>query len=234
MQEMKSILKFVAVLLAGCFMTSQSQAQNVYEMEVDSIAGLPATIVDGDTATFYLIVSMNSALFYQGNVFVELEYNGSFYEVDMTEAVNGFLGPNSPNTIQVQHRFSTEDDLGIGDNVVVVWPRIGDGVVPEQEVVNPYTTTVTLVEPNGILDKPNGRTVQSFISPNPAITGIQYNLEKTIQIQQSVLYDLTGKELLRASATSTMDVSGLPNGIYFVDVITEDGHVYSDKLLISR
>ena len=231
---MKSILKFVAVLLAGCFMTSQSQAQNVYEMEVDSIAGLPATIVDGDTATFYLIVSMNSALFYQGNVFVELEYNGSFYEVDMTEAVNGFLGPNSPNTIQVQHRFSTEDDLGIGDNVVVVWPRIGDGVVPEQEVVNPYTTTVTLVEPNGILDKPNGRTVQSFISPNPAITGIQYNLEKTIQIQQSVLYDLTGKELLRASATSTMDVSGLPNGIYFVDVITEDGHVYSDKLLISR
>ena len=220
--------------MAGCFMTSQSQAQNVYEMEVDSIAGLPATIVDGDTATFYLIVSMNSALFYQGNVFVELEYNGSFYEVDMTEAVNGFLGPNSPNTIQVQHRFSTEDDLGIGDNVVVVWPRIGDGVVPEQEVVNPYTTTVTLVEPNGILDKPNGRTVQSFISPNPAITGIQYNLEKTIQIQQSVLYDLTGKELLRASATSTMDVSGLPNGIYFVDVITEDGHVYSDKLLISR
>lgn len=234
MQEMKSILKFVAVLLAGCLMASQSQAQNVYEMEVDSIAGLPATIVDGDTVTFYLVVSLNSALFYQGNVFIELEYNESFYEVDMTTAVNGFLGPNSPNTIQVQHRFSTEDDLSIGDNVVVVWPRIGDGVVPEQNVVNPYTTIVNLIEPNGILDKPRGRTVQSFISPNPAITGIQYNLEKTIQIQQSVLYDLTGKELLRASTTSTMDVSSLPNGIYFVDVITEDGHVYSDKLLISR
>ena len=233
MQEMKSILKFFTVVLAGCMLVSQAQAQNIYEMEIDSIIGLPATIEDGDTANFFLIVSMNSALFYQGNVFVELEYNGNFYEVDMAEAANGFLGPNSPNTIQAQHRFSTEDDLNIGDNVVVVWPRIGDGVSPEQEVINPYSTTVTLVEPNGIADKPT-RIRESFISPNPAITGIRYNLDKTVKILQSVLYDITGKELLRATSSTTLDVSGLPNGIYFVDVITEEGYVYSDKLLISR
>lgn len=230
---MKSILKFFTVVLAGCMLVSQSQAQNVYEMEIDSIIGLPATIEDGDTANFFLIVSMNSALFYQGNVFVELEYNGNFYEVDMAEAANGFLGPNSPNTIQAQHRFSTEDDLNIGDNVVVVWPRIGDGVSPEQEVINPYSTTVTLVEPNGIADKPT-RIREPFISPNPAITGIRYNLDKTVKILQAVVYNITGKELLRATSSTTLDVSGLPNGIYFVDVITEEGHVYSDKLLISR
>ncbi|MGB0916276.1 MAG: T9SS type A sorting domain-containing protein [Flavobacteriales bacterium] len=219
--------------LASNVMVSQVLAQNVYQLEIDSVAGLPTTIVDGDTAEFFLTLSSNSPLFYQGDFFVELEYNGNFYEADLSNAANAFIGSSSPNTILVQHKFSTEDDLSIGDNVVVVWPRIGDGVTPEQEVVNPYTTTIRLLEPNGIKEQ-NSRIRESFISPNPAITGINYNLEKSFKIQRSVLYDLTGKELLSAGSATELDISNLPNGIYFIDVVTEKGNVYSDKLLISR
>lgn len=234
MKEMKSILKICALVVSYGLLSNQAQAQVSYELEIDSIAGLPDTIVDGEEVTFFMIVSMNSALFYQGNVFVELEYAGDFYEVDSAEAANGYLGPNSPNTIQVHHKFSTDDDLQVGDNVVVVWPRIGNGVDPEQNVVNPYTTTITIVEPNGITVDPISRINQSFISPNPAITSVNYNLDRSLKIRSSVLYDVTGREILRTNGGSQIDITGLPEGIYFVDVTTEKGSVYSDKLLISR
>jgi hypothetical protein len=206
-----------------------------YELQIDSLVGIPEEIVDGEEITFFMIVSMNSPLFYQGNIFVELEYGGNFYQVDSTQVAAGpFLSPNTPNTLQVTHRVSTEDDLSIGDNVVVVWPRIGDGINnPPQEVVNPQVVTLTIVEPNGIPTNPE-RIRQSFINPNPAITSIRYQIEDDVRIEKSILYDMRGRILAETGGEMHLDISHLPAGIYFVDVLTEEGHVYSDKLLITR
>jgi len=231
---MKLILKSLVLACVCCLVSNQLSAQVTYELQIDSIVGLPDTIEDGQEVTFFMIVSMNSALFYQGDIFVELEYGGQFYRVDTAISVNGFLGPNSPNTIQAHHRFSTDDDLNIGDNVVVVWPRIGDGTTPSQEVINPHTQIINLVEPNGISPQPIARIRESFVSPNPAITGIQYNLNHTVTVLESILLDVSGRIVMRSNASTQIDISSLPAGVYFVEVITEKGDVYSDKLLISR
>lgn len=231
---MKAFLRSTLVALLAVFAVSNSNAQT-FEMEIDSLVGIPDQIVDGDTITFFMTVSMNTPLFYQGNIFVELEYGGTFYEVDETDVAAGpFLSPNNPNHIQVTHRVSTEDDLSIGDNVVVVWPRIGDGINnPPQEVVNPLTVTLTIVEPNNINENP-GRIRRSFIVPNPAGEQIKYQLIEPEQIQQSFIYDIAGRQLSFGRGISEIDISELTPGIYFVDVVTENGHVYSDKLIISR
>ena len=234
MHKMKLILKSLVLACVCCLVSNQLSAQVTYELQIDSIVGLPDTIEDGQEVTFFMIVSMNSALFYQGDIFVELEYGGQFYRVDTAISVNGFLGPNSPNTIQAHHRFSTDDDLNIGDNVVVVWPRIGDGTSPSQEVINPHTQIINLVEPNGISPQPIARIRESFVSPNPAITGIQYNLNHTVTVLESILLDVSGRIVMRSNASTQIDISSLPAGVYFVEVITEKGDVYSDKLLISR
>ena len=234
MHKMKLILKSLVLACVCCLVSNQLSAQVTYELQIDSIVGLPDTIEDGQEVTFFMIVSMNSALFYQGDIFVELEYGGQFYRVDTAISVNGFLGPNSPNTIQAHHRFSTDDDLNIGDNVVVVWPRIGDGTTPSQEVINPHTQIINLVEPNGISPQPIARIRESFVSPNPAITGIQYNLNHTVTVLESILLDVSGRVVMRSNASTQIDISSLPAGVYFVEVITEKGDVYSDKLLISR
>ncbi len=234
MHKMKLILKSLVLACVCCLVSNQLSAQVTYELQIDSIVGLPDTIEDGQEVTFFMIVSMNSALFYQGDIFVELEYGGQFYRVDTAISVNGFLGPNSPNTIQAHHRFSTDDDLNIGDNVVVVWPRIGDGTTPSQEVINPHTQIINLVEPNGISPQPIARIRESFVSPNPAITGIQYNLNHTVTVLESILLDVSGRIVMRSNASTQIDISSLPAGVYFVEVITEKGDVYSDKLLISR
>jgi hypothetical protein len=232
---MKHLLRLLLVVLCTwSIFQQQAKAQATYQLEIDSIVGIPDTIFDGQEVTFYLIVSMNSALFYQGDVFVELEYGGSFYQVDTSIAANGFLGPNSPNTIQAMHRFSTDDDLQIGDNVVVVWPRIGDGLNPPQEVTNPFTAVITMAEPMGLEPASSTRIRESFISPNPAISSIDYQLKPSEKVVEAVLYSITGQVLYRSSQTENINISRLSAGIYFVDVLTESGNIYYDKLLITR
>ena len=229
---MKGLLRSILVAGLALVASLNANSQN-YELEIDSLVGIPDTVFDGEQVTFYMIVSLNSPLFYQGDIFVELEYNGNFYPVDNTVVANSALAPNAPNTIQATHIFSTDDELSIGDNVVVVWPRIGDGVDPPQTVVNPRTITVTMVEPNGVPDKPE-RIRQPFIRPNPAATQIEYQIAATEKILQSVIYDMSGRQISFGRGVSQVNISNLEAGIYFVDVITESGDVYSDKLIITR
>ncbi len=229
---MKALTRHLTIVLVA-FCCLQNTYAQTYELQIDSVVGIPDTVANGDTVTFYLQVSMNTPLFYQGDIYIELEYNNNFHEVDNTLSQN-FLNPNTPNAIEVMHRFSTDDDLSIGDNVVVVWPRIGDGESPPQTVINPYTTTVTIVEPNGIDDAREQRTFQPFLYPNPTTQNVLFKLKDNLQVSRSVLYDMYGKVLVESDTNLGMDVSQLPPGLYFVDVMTLDGHIYSDKLLIAH
>ena len=229
---MRFLLKSFLLLLVAFTCQNKLKAQT-FELEIDSLVGIPDTVFNGEDVSFYMLVSMNSPLFYQGNIFVELEYGGDFYEVDSTTVASQALSPNGPNYIQVHHRFSTDNDLNIGDNVVVVWPRIGDGVSPSQTVVNPYTTVVTLTEPNGIQNVSSDRTFQSVVYPNPAQNSVRIRLDDKVQIESVIVYDLSGKVLIRESQSKRLDVSRLSTGLYLVDVVTQQGDVYSDKLLIS-
>ena len=235
MMKMRRIVGILLTAVAALCTPTDTEAQVTYELVIDSVAGLPDTIEDGQEITFYMIVSTNSSLFYQGNIFIELEYAGMFFEADTSIASNMFIGPVSPSTIQATHRFSSDDGLGIGDNVVVVWPRIGDGTDPDQSVVNPYTRTITLVEPTGIRESSADRVRSSFIAPNPGNTRISFNFNEQVRMASLVVYDMAGRAVFhRSTAAATMDVSGLPLGVYFIEVLSTEGKVYYDRLLISR
>jgi len=182
-----------------------------------------------------MIISTTTPLFYQGNFYAELEYAGNFFAADTSIVPpSAFLGPNSPVTIQATHRFSTEDNLSIGDNVVVVWPRLGNDSVPNQEVTNPYTTTITLIEPNGIKEEKNGRIRRSFLFPNPAEQRVSFNLNIAQQVRNTVVYDIAGREILRTLNTNDLDISGFRNGIYVVEVQTKNGVVFYDRMVVNH
>lgn len=233
MLEMKHVLRSILVVLVIGLAPTVAKSQT-YQIQIDSIIGIPDTVYDGQEITFYMIISMNTPLFYQGDFFVELEYNGGFYTVDTANVANLYLGPSAPNTIQATHRLSTEDDLSIGDNVVVVWPRIGDGVNPPQEVVNPETVIITVVEPNGIENPKNERIFESFIFPNPADNSIKLKLSSDEKMKLISIYDIAGRQVQTTTVPSNINIEHLPKGVYFVDVLTEKGNVYSDKLMISH
>jgi len=232
MPNMRHIL--VAILsflfLTGAGFRAKGQEFQLY---IDSVAGIPDTIYDGQEITFDIIISLNSPLFYQGAMSLDLEYGGNLYPVDSVVVAGSLLSPSSPNTIHARHRFSTENDLQIGDNVVVVWPRLGNGNEPPQTVINPYTFTVTLVEPNGISDRqrPVPRTL---VLPNPGHSEIRLALHPSIDLTYSRLYHIDGHMVKDLGTMRSFDVSDLPAGLYLLDVLTVEGHRYTDRLLISR
>ena len=232
---MKTLIATFTAFLLLFSQAEKASGQVTYDLQIDSLVGIPDTVTDGQTVDFFVQISLNSPLIYQGNIFLELEYGGNFYVVDTTISQN-FLSPNFPNTIQAQHRFSTEDDLSIGDNVVVVWPRIGDGQSPPQTVSWPFETVVTLAEPNSIEDSRAERTFRSFIYPNPASDQIRLALGSENRIMFTRLYDLTGAIVFESNANDQqiLEVQQLPAGMYFIDVLTEDGNVFTDKLLVAR
>lgn len=225
---MKHMLRLLAVCLGLGLITSTSNAQT-YVLEVDSVVALPDSIVDGTTVTFYMMVSQTGTpLFYQGNIYVELEYGGNFYEADTTLG-QGFVTPNAPNQLQVTHRFSTDDDLSIGDNVVVVWPRIGDGSDPPQTTV-PYHTIITLIEPNGVQEVENESS--PFIYPNPASEIIYLENRIKDHVISLRINDQLGRTVLRSSKNGLLNVSQLSNGLYFLVVELVDGSIRSQRVVI--
>ncbi len=231
---MKRILESIVIAACLWFIPFQNQAQVSYGLVIDSLVGIPDTIADGDTVTFYMIVSTNSSLFFQGNIYAELEYGGSFFEADISIPSDSSISPVSSTTIQAFHRFSSDDGLSIGDNVVVVWPRIGDGTTPDQSVVNPHTQIITLTEPNAISEHNSNWTKRSFVSPNPASSHVMFDFGKSTKVTSTTVYDITGSEVHRSNVTHGLDVSGFRKGIYIIEALTEDGQIYFDRVLIAR
>lgn len=228
---MKRILPSILLLLGVVLVRPTAQAQSTYILQIDSVVALPDSIVDGSTVTFFMQVSLNSPLFYQGNVFVEFEYGGSFYQADSTISQN-FLTPNAPNQIQVFHRFSTEDDLNIGDNVVVVWPRIGNGSDPPQTVINPYEATITLIQPTSVSESPDLRNDIAFTYPNPAENLLHFMVPSETSATVRII-DMRGAIVAQTNAMQ-LDISRLPNALYLVEMSTDDGRHFYQKLLVAR
>lgn len=229
---MKRIVRIVCVGLFPLLLQTGVKAQVAYELVIDTIVGLPDTVVDGQNVTFWLTVSTSTPLFYQGNIYVELEYAGSMHAVDTSSASAMFLGLNSPSTIQATHRFSTDDNLSIGDNVVVVWPRIGDGITPPQSVPDPYSKTITLIEPMGVLDHGASKQRHGLVYPNPSSRAFTIKLSAIEQLNSVRLQDMQGRVVWNATSGLNHDVSVLPKGIYLVQVSMADGSELTDRLLL--
>lgn len=222
------MLRLLAFCLSLGLTTSTSNGQT-YVLEVDSVVALPDTVVDGTTVTFYMMVSQTGTpLFYQGNIYVEFEYGGNFYEADSTTS-SGFISASTPNQLQVTHRFSTDDNLSIGDNVVVVWPRIGDGSDPPQMAV-PYHTIITLIEPNGVHEVE--KESNPFIYPNPTSEFIYLEDRMKDHVISLRINDQLGRTVLKSSKTNQLDVSQLTNGMYFLTVELLDGSLRSQRLVV--
>ncbi|MCF8459527.1 MAG: T9SS type A sorting domain-containing protein [Flavobacteriales bacterium] len=228
---MKRTIRLILACAGLAVLAKPTQAQTVYELQIDSIIAFPDTVENGATVSFYMMVSIqNTPLLYQGNIFLELEYGNSFYAVDSVESAMAFLSPNYPNTIHATHRFTTENDLSIGDNVVVVWPRIGNGTNPPQVVLNPYETIVTLVEPNGI--QHSGKNQRPFFYPNPANSTIGFEQDQFHEISFIEVHDAFGRMVLRSEPTVQVDVSNLPVGVYLISTISDNQMARSERLVI--
>ncbi|MCX7728865.1 MAG: T9SS type A sorting domain-containing protein [Bacteroidia bacterium] len=81
----------------------------------------------------------------------------------------------------------------------------------------------------------NGRKQYFLLLPNPANTSVF--IQSAINIQSIILQDISGKILLqkafKGETSVTLDISNIPNGLYFVQIHTEQG-VVTEKLVVQH
>jgi len=68
------------------------------------------------------------------------------------------------------------------------------------------------------------------IYPNPASATVNIQIDPSLQIASAVIYDIAGKQVLESQQT-TIDVSGLVQGSYVIQVNTRDGQLFVQKLV---
>ena len=70
------------------------------------------------------------------------------------------------------------------------------------------------------------------IYPNPANDIL--HLEGAFEGGQTAIYDLTGRKVYQGAYQPEIGVSGLKNGLYFIQIVTAEGQVFTQKFIIEK
>lgn len=131
---------------------------------------------------------------------------------------------------------------GVGSNASVIFPYFLDEIpvngtalrlchVSHQNVIfypeNVDTDFCGLVIPTATVSPSNQALI---LFPNPVKDRISFLLEEGIQVKNIIIYNTLGQEILFNSST-TMDVSSLEVGVYYLVVGASDGNNYSGRFV---
>ncbi|MDZ4664743.1 MAG: T9SS type A sorting domain-containing protein [Bacteroidota bacterium] len=90
-------------------------------------------------------------------------------------------------------------------------------------------TINTLVDPTGIHKQFKGNEV--YIYPNPTSGDLSIRADN-IEITKFIVYDLVGKKVMVGKLNSNgIETSSLTEGVYFLDLYSEDGQKVTVKFL---
>lgn len=119
-----------------------------------------------------------------------------------------------------------------GSHIIVVWPtgssiKTRDTIIKKVEVLDPSSVKNSI-----------GETAADRVSlfPNPAASFVTLKMDASLlQPDQIRITDVQGRSYdVRLGAKSTIDVSVLPEGLYYIQIIFRDGRAASKKLVIIR
>lgn len=216
--------------------TTATWAQNTYTLSVDSVVGIPDTVYDGQTISFAMVFTNQSALGFQGTIETVLFYPATQDTItaDLSSMNANFVAAQSQQSVLVSHLFTSNDNnLAIGDNVVVVWPRITFGPTgPPQEVLNPKTINFYLAPP---LSAPalNRQAGILQLYPNPAEGDVRLKVPSGERVVQVDVTDISGRQVNRTiESEHAFNTKGLPNGLYSISALCESGKVYRGRLVV--
>jgi hypothetical protein len=241
MNAMRTLRHFPIILLTALCCgawTSKSSAQT-YTLSVDSVIGIPDTIYDGQTISFTMVFSNLSNLGFQGQVETVLYFPNAQDTItaDVTSWPNSFVQAQSQTQVAVSHFFTSNDNnLAIGDNVVVVWPRIASGpTFPPQEVINEKTISFYLAPPLSVPSINRSEVQRLGLFPNPAQGEVRLVMPHGEEVRSFRVTDLSGRTVLANERSEVrLNADALPAGIYTVTAISGSGQPYFGRLMVGN
>ena len=92
------------------------------------------------------------------------------------------------------------------------------------------TFAVSIIEVD-VLSTEDATLTGLSVFPNPAQSSVAISLANSDSIDQAVIYNTLGQEVVRSSTSATIDISSLSKGMYVVEVTTPLGRGI-EKLLV--
>ncbi len=139
------------------------------------------------------------------------------------------IQPNSSVNILIQSPyFFNSINYKVGSNVVVVWPVSTQGGTVVK--YNPYLACVLFLPFVGMNEYDRGYL---DVIPNPSNKYIDLNIPSDIGLKKVRILKPTGEEVRNYSVdlSKRITVEKLSAGIYFLEVVTSDDHVYNTKFI---
>lgn len=139
------------------------------------------------------------------------------------------IQPNGSINITIQNPyFFNVASYKLGSNVVVVWPVSTQGGTVVK--YNPYLACVLFLPFVGINEYDRDKL---SVMPNPSNKFIDLNIPSNIGLKKVRIFNPTGEEVRNYSVdlSHRITVEQLASGIYFLEVITTDDHVYNTKFI---
>lgn len=139
------------------------------------------------------------------------------------------IQPNSSINILIQSPyFFNGANYKAGSNVVVVWPVSTQGGTVVK--YNPYLACVLFLPFVGVNEYDRSKF---DVIPNPSNKFIYLNVPLNLYIKRVRIFNPAGEEVRNYSfdLSNRITVEGLSNGVYFLEAITSDDHVYNAKFI---
>ena len=220
-------------LLLALVSASSSMGQVVYYIGLDTAAVLPDTVQIGGQLQFSASVYNYGPLNFQGNVHIEMsnaQLGDTVTLATLTQSGGTVFSPNQPLQAIVNYTVTPNNALGIGGNVVVVWPRLDNGpATPPFEVVGSITKNIFVLPPNSVHERENMLKfhIHSIAGISTLMVGQPEKLAKVAVIDQM------GRTCFeQRSSNDRIELPTLATGVYLLNLTQTDGTVTSRKVLI--
>ena len=164
---------------------------------------------------------------------------------NLVNFTNTSTGDNAASYSWNVHALSTNDLVGSSSTVSPTFMLSPDSAYVINllmysnfsECVSSYSDTIYMPKSFAEIQQLSNNNEQVLIYPNPASTGLQVAVS-TGQIAGVKMYDVLGNAISAghvelAETSAQLDVSGLTNGVYFIEVRTVEG-IYTKKIVVQH
>ncbi len=222
---MKRFIVF-ALVLTGLFSLPLSSSAQTPQLSLSAV-GFPDTAHVNQSYDFsFILTNVSPANTFSGAVHIlyttdTLTGDTASFGVNQT----GGLAPFDTFAIHITN-FSfdpnNQPQFSTGDNVVVVWPAIGGDNLGGDSII----LHVFIPDPAGVDDKSKvSENPIRITKPGKNLLGVSITSQENI-VEQVRIYSLSGQLLLDEKGQEVLNLSGIPTGVYIIEVSSNGEKLY--------
>jgi hypothetical protein len=231
---MKTKRFLLLLIIAANFNLPRALAQQVQLtiLNVDSFPVLPSLALEGQSYNFTFTVynMINNQFGTTDTVKIFLANKDSLNNVEeIADTLIPLFQGNDTILIHVSNYQFTSAHYKAGNNIVVVWPRLGNIIGTTYDSLQIDTVYFVPLASINMLNAQNN-TFSMF--PNPATDIITINKEGEKYIEYVRILNDIGQEILyRRSFKDHLDIRFLTPGFYFIEIKERNGTLSHKKFL---